>query len=197
MHSAEQRCTKRHTKNLAFSPTVGQWLKKRAVLQWILRWHEGKVPDPRNLLRAAKRQQMVDPLKLSRPEIESRLVACMQEIYELRHQAPTLRKRHLQWCLSRARSRSDHTASKEIQEMIKTEAKRRQQQRINAQIKPRSSTSVVSVKVDTPSGKLTYTSKEQVEQHTAQHLRQRFSLGQQAPIHQGQLYQDFGNLGTT
>ena len=58
MCSAEQRCTKRHTKTLAFSPTVGQWLKKRAVLQWILRWHEGKVPDPRNLLRAAKRQQM-------------------------------------------------------------------------------------------------------------------------------------------
>ena len=56
MRHAEQRCTKRHTKNMAFSPTVGQWLKKRAVLKWILRWHEGKVPDPRNLLRAARRQ---------------------------------------------------------------------------------------------------------------------------------------------
>ena len=71
---------------------------------------------------------MVKPLKLSRSEVESRLVACMQEIFELRQQAPTLWKQHLQWCLTHAQNRSDHTTSKEIQEIIKTEAKHRQQQ---------------------------------------------------------------------
>ena len=197
MRHAEHRCTKRHTTNMEFSPTVGQWLRKRAVLKWILRWHDGKVPDPRNLLRAARRQQMANPLQLTRSDIESRLVACMQKIYDLRQQSPHLRKQHLQWCLTRAQHKSDHIATKEIQEIIKNEARRRQQQRINAQIKPRSGKSVISVTVDTPNGNITYTSKDLVELHTAQHLRQRFSLGKRAPLHHGSLYQDFGDLGIT
>lgn len=197
MRHAEKSCTKRHTTSMEFSPTVGQWLKKRAVLKWILRWHEGKVPDPRNLLRAARRLQIVEPLNLTRQEIESRLVACMQHIYDLRQQAPTLRKRHLQWCLNRAQKKSDHNASKEIQDIIKAEARRRQQRRINAQIKSRSGFAVTSVKVDTPAGEITYTSRDQIEQLTSHHLRQRFSLGQRAPLHRGSLFQDFGTLGNT
>ena len=99
---------------MEYSPTVGQWLKKRAVLKWILRWHDGKVPYPRNLIRTAQPQQIDDPLGLSRLEIECRLVACMHEIYQLRQQAPALRKRHLKWCLTLAKDRSDDTATKEI-----------------------------------------------------------------------------------
>ena len=197
MRSAEKQCTKRYTASLEFSPTVGQWLKKRAVLKWILRWHDGKVPDPRNLLRTAKRQHIENPLELSRFEVESRLVACMQEIYNNRRHAPSLRKRHLQWCLTLAQGRSDDTASKEIQEIIKSEARRRQQRRINAQIKQLAGRSIVNVTVTTPTGDRTYDSKDQVERHTAHHLRQRFSLGQRAPLHHDTLHQDFGDLADT
>ena len=182
---------------MEYSPTVGQWLKKRAVLKWILRWHDGKVPDPRNLIRTAQRQQIEDPLGLSRLEIESRLVACMHEIYQLRQQAPALRKRHLKWCLTLAKDRSDDTATKEIQAIIKNEAKRLQQRKINAQVKGQASRSVISITTNTPGGEEEFNSQEQVEHHTAQHLRQRFSLGQRAPLHRGTLHNDFGNLADT
>ena len=62
---------------------------------------------------------MANPLQLTRSDIESRLVACMQKIYDLRQQSPHLRKQHLQWCLTRAQHKSDHIAKKEIQEIIK------------------------------------------------------------------------------
>ena len=193
MKHAERRCTKRYDASLEFSPTVGQWLKRRATLKWILRWLDGKVPVPRNLLRAAKRQQIDNPLLLTRQEIENRLVACMQEIYHLKQQAPTLRKSHLQWCLSLAQKRSDNTAIKEIQEIIKNEAKRRQQRNINAQIKPPPSRSIVSVTVTSPTGETEYTSREDVEQQTTRHLQQRFSLGRRVPLHHGILHDDFGD----
>ncbi len=81
--------------------------------------------------------------------------------------------------------------------MINKEGRQRQQRRINAQIRPISGRSIVSVTVSTPSGDKTYNSRKQVETHIAQHLQQRFSLGQRAPLHQGQLHHDFGNLGIT
>lgn len=121
MTNAERQSTKGHTMSKEYSPKVGQWLKKCMLLKWILRWHDGKVPDPRNLLRTARQQQLENPLSLTRSDIKGRLVACMQEIYRLRQQAPTLRKRHLQWCLSLAQERSDQTASEEIQEIIVNE----------------------------------------------------------------------------
>lgn len=197
MRSVEYQCTKRHTMMLEFSPMVGQLLKKRSILKWILLWHEGKVPDPWNLLCAARQQQLVNPLALSCSKIEHRLVACMQKIYQLQQQAPTLRKQHLQCCLSLACDCSDHTASKEIQEMIIKEAKPWQQCRINTQIKSLSGRSVVSVTVNTPTGDVTYMTREEVEQHTAHHLRWQFSLGQHAPLNKDHLYDDFGDLGTT
>jgi hypothetical protein len=54
MRSAELHCSHYKDGSIEFSPTVGQWLRKRSILKWILRWKEGKVPDVQNLLRAAK-----------------------------------------------------------------------------------------------------------------------------------------------
>ena len=78
MASAEDQCTKFKSCHIEFSPTVGQWLKRRSILKWILRWHDGKVPDPRNLVRAAERNQISDPLTPTSDEIEARLVASSQ-----------------------------------------------------------------------------------------------------------------------
>jgi hypothetical protein len=43
MRHSEKICTKFKSCAIEYSPTVGQWLKRRSVLKWILRWHEGKV----------------------------------------------------------------------------------------------------------------------------------------------------------
>ena len=90
MTCAERACTMYKGGSLEFSPTVGQWIKKRSVLKWILRWQDGKVPDTRNMLRAARRQNIENPLTMSRIEVEARLVACMWELFKLRDKAPAL-----------------------------------------------------------------------------------------------------------
>ncbi len=36
MRSAEKSCTKYKNDHIDYSPTVGQWLKRRAILKWIL-----------------------------------------------------------------------------------------------------------------------------------------------------------------
>ena len=120
---------------LDFSPTVGQWLKKRAILRWILRWHDGKVPDTRNLLRAARRHLIDNPLQLTRTEVESRLVACINEIYTLRHQAPALRQKHLRWRLGLAKRRGDELAIQELTRIMQNEARGRRQRNINSHVK--------------------------------------------------------------
>jgi hypothetical protein len=70
MRRSEKVCTKFKSCALEFSPTVGQWLRRRAILKWLLRWHEGKVPDTCNLCRAARRANIQDPLSLSKPEVK-------------------------------------------------------------------------------------------------------------------------------
>jgi hypothetical protein len=99
MRSAEKACNKYKNDHIDFSPTVGQWLKRRAILRWILRWHDGKVTNVRNLLRAACRNNIDSPLTLTRDDIELRLEveACLTLLYNLQKQATSLRQKHLQW----------------------------------------------------------------------------------------------------
>jgi len=145
MTCAERACMKHKGGTLDFSPTVGQWIKKRAVLKWILRWQDGKVPDTRNLLRAARRHKIEDPLSMPRVEVEARFVACVWELFKLRDKAPALRQQHLKWRLSLAQERGDEIATKEIRRIIATEACKRRQNRINAYIKNPRSQQVVQV----------------------------------------------------
>jgi hypothetical protein len=103
IHSAANRCNKFKSCAIEYSPTVGLWLKQKAILKWILRWHDGKVPDSRNLQRAAHRANIVQPLMLSRATVEASLNGCLQELFKLKSQAPELLRKHLQWRLSLAR----------------------------------------------------------------------------------------------
>lgn len=84
MASAEDQCTKFKSSQIEYSPTVGIFIKRRSILKWILRWYEGKVPDTRNLLRAANRNNVENPLTTSREDIEARLVACIGHLMELK-----------------------------------------------------------------------------------------------------------------
>ena len=64
MRCAEKECSHYKDGTIDYSPTVGQWLRRQSVLKWLLRWHEGRVPDTRNLLRAAHRLNIDNPLQL-------------------------------------------------------------------------------------------------------------------------------------
>ena len=197
MRCAEKLSIKHRGGALDYSPTVGQWLKKRAILKWILRWHDGKVPDTRNLLRAARRHAIDNPLQLTKTEVESRLAACISEIYALRHQAPALREKHLRWRLGLAKTRGDDLAMRELNRIIKNEASRRRQRHINSHVRDPRGRAVFRVTVESPDGETIHDTKHEVERHVQQNLQSRFSLGKRAPLCQDPLLQDFGTLGDT
>ena len=197
MRSAELHCSHYKDGSIEYSPTVGQWLRKRAILKWILRWQQGKVPDVRNLLRAAKRMHIDNPLELSKQEVEARLVACIDSIYDLRHNAPSLRDKHLKWRLTLAHKRKDDAAVQEINRIRRNETQKRRQRTINRAIKDPKGRAVLQVDVPTQTGTQTLDTQEDVEYHVQQNLQQRFSLGKRAPFNRGQLLDDFGTLGDT
>ena len=197
MRCAERASTDRVPSPICFSPSVGQWLKKRAILKWILRWHDGKVPDVRNLLQAARRHHIDNPLGLNKSEIETKLVACMSEIFELKAQAPSLRQKHLQCRLTLAKKRDDELAAEETLRIIKDEARRRRQRRINFHVKDPRGRTIIRVTAQSPDGDITYDTQPDVEDQVQRNLHLRFSLGKRAPINHGLLSQDFGLLADT
>jgi hypothetical protein len=85
----------------------------------------------------------------------------------------------------------------EITRIIKTEAKKRRQQRINKYVKEPRGRAILRVTVRSQDNDTTYTTQQEVEEHVQQNLQSRFSLGKRAPINRGSLLQDFGLLADT
>ncbi|KAL3803357.1 hypothetical protein HJC23_009321 [Cyclotella cryptica] len=197
MSHAERKCTKFRNCSIEYSPTVGQWLRRRSVLKWLLRWHDGKVQDTRNMSRAARRAQIESPLTLTREDILARLQACLQEIFQLKSQAPALRRKHLKWRLSLARERGDDEAAQEILRISRNEARRLRQRNINRVVRTPQGRSVLSVSVDINGTDHHYSTQGEVEDACGQHLGERFSLGKRAPLDASHLRAVIGNLSDT
>ena len=125
MQSAEHHWSHYKDGSIEFSLTVGQWLWKRSILKWILWWRDGKVPDVRNLLRAAKQMDIDNPLELSKEGVEARLVSCINAIYDLRQNAPSLCDKHLKWHLTLASKREDKAVVQKINRIRRIEARNR------------------------------------------------------------------------
>jgi hypothetical protein len=170
MSHSEKLCTRFKSCSLEYSPTVGQWLKRRAVLRWMLRWHEGKVPDPRNVCRAARRANIANPLSLPKLEVQNRLQGCLEHHFELQSQAPALQKKHLQWRLSVAKDRGDDEASTEILRIVKHEARRQHQRTINRVVKDSRGRSVLSVQSQLNGAEHTFTNQKEVERVCGEQL---------------------------
>ena len=113
MWSAERNCNKFKSCASEYSPTVGQWIKRRSILPWILKWHDGKVPDTRNLCRTAHWAGIETPLTLTHGDVEARLQACLSELFQLKLQAPELQRKHLCWQLPLAQSQGDVITERE------------------------------------------------------------------------------------
>lgn len=197
MKHSEGGCTKFKSCAIEYSPTVGQWIRRRSVLKWILLWHDGKVPDPRNICRAARRLNIVDPLSLSKREIHDRLHSCIEHLFELKAQAPSLRRKHLNWQMKIAQQRGDEDTATEILCIIKNEASRRRQRNINRVVKDSRGRSVLQVQISSDGQDHTYSKQAEVETICGDHLGNRFSLGKRAPLAAPELQQEIGCLSDT
>jgi hypothetical protein len=149
------------------------------------------------MCRAERRANIANPLSLSKTEVQLRLHSCLEHLFELKAQAPTLRRKHLQWRLNLAKEQEDEEASTEILRIIKHEASRQRQRNINRVVKDTKGRSVLSVGVSTDEGNHTYTAQQVVEQVCGQHLGARFTLGSRAPLSATELRWEIGMLSDT
>lgn len=194
MASAEEECTKFQSSLIEYSPTVGLWLKRRTILKWILRWHDGQVPDDRNLKRAAARNGIEDPLTSSREDIEARLVACIGHLMELRKIAPELRRKHMRACLVKAIERGDEDAAKEIVRIRRKECESKRQRNINKYVKPGQGRMVMAVQVDENDQTVVYESHDDIVRVVNSRIGQRYKLGARSPLSMGKLAEDIGQF---
>eukprot|EP00956_Cyclotella_meneghiniana_P019224 scaffold32771_cov65-Cyclotella_meneghiniana.AAC.1 len=195
MASAEDQCSKFKSCHIEFSPTVGQWLKRRSIFKWILRWHDGKVPDTRNLQRAAARNQIEDPLGSSREDIEARLVACIGEIFKLKKSAPELRRKHLLDCLRKAHARGDHETVSEILRIRRKEMGRKRQNNVNNVTKSARGRAIMAIQVDENGELVQYDTHEDIVRVINSRIGNRYRLGLRSPAAVGQISEDIGQFG--
>jgi hypothetical protein len=195
MSSAEEQCTKFKSCQIEYSPTVGIFIKRRSVLKWILRWYDGAVPDVRNLLRTAKRNNVENPLTTSREDIEARLVACIGHLVELKKQAPELRRKHLLTCLIKAKKRGDDKAVEEIIRIRRKESDRKRRRGIKAVVKAGQGRMVMAVQVQEDGGLTTYDTHDDIVRVVNSKIGQRYKLGHRSPLSAGRLAEEIGQFG--
>eukprot|EP00956_Cyclotella_meneghiniana_P004094 scaffold4965_cov23-Cyclotella_meneghiniana.AAC.2 len=179
MASAEEQCAKFKSCQIEYSPTVGLWLKQRSILKWILRWHDGKVQDSRNLERAARRNGIESPLTSPREDIEARLVACIGHLMELRKIAPELRTKHMKQWLITAIENGDEDAIREITRIRRKECDRKRWMNIRKYVKPNQGRMVMAVQADENGTPVRYDSHDDIVQvsHAEKEAAQRILDG--------------------
>lgn len=194
MSSAEEQCTKFKSCQIEYSPTVGIFIKRRSILKWILRWYDGKVPDVRNLLRAAQCNKVENPLTTPREDIEAHLVACIGHLMELKKVALELRRKHLLLCLIEAKKRGDDKAVAEILRIRRKECDRKRCRGINVVIKPGQGRMVMAVQVTEDGGLTTYDTHKDIVRVVNSKIGQCYKLGHRSPLSAGQLAKEIGQF---
>lgn len=120
----------------------------------------------------------------------------MQELFQLKSQAPALRRKHLKW-RSLAKEQGDEETTQEILRISRNEARRLCQQTINRVVRDPRGRSVLSVAVSDENKEHHYSTQEEVEEVCGRQLGERFSLGKRAPITAALLQSEIGNLSDT
>jgi len=90
MRAAEHQCHKFKINHIDWSPKLGVWKRRARLLLRISRYMEGKIRDPRNIIRACRTNQVCDPRRMSTDLLQVELSLCEKEMGILRAKSPAL-----------------------------------------------------------------------------------------------------------
>ena len=202
-YCSENDCNNLMNDDLEFSPEVDVWIKRRDLYTQLksiqARRRAGNRPPLSHFLRACKNNNISSPLSLSDDEIDARIAHSQQRLRELKPVAPLLRSEHLNKLLADAVARRQSKRIRRIKEIIRNEGQRRRWGSVKRCTKPRRGGAPTRIKVkgDDDAEDEIYETREEVEDHASRKLKARFKLARDAPISQGQLFDDIGYLGNT
>jgi hypothetical protein len=121
MKHAEKKCRKLKSGRMPFSLESIIWIKRKQIYISLLDYQRGKVKKRGNLLRSARRQQIVRPLSLTIRDIKVRLEVCKQQLAHFREHGHQYRKQHLLWWAEVARKAGKHDTAQQILKIIERE----------------------------------------------------------------------------
>ena len=197
LHS-ETNCTNYKSCDIEWSPEVGFWLSRRWLLERVRKYVLGKgSPDPRNLIRECLRSHLFDPRLISHSEVMIHIQITQHQLYRLAKDAPKLRRTHLMDLKTAAEEKGDTARAAVILEILTREQERKKWRRINHTTRPPRGGAPITLRVQSGTTVNTYTTEQEMFEHTSDHLSQRFRLAHSAPCYGGQLFDDLGFTGDT
>eukprot|EP00986_Skeletonema_menzelii_P018773 scaffold26710_cov113-Skeletonema_menzelii.AAC.2 len=195
---AERRCNKGGNRNVEFCEEVSVLLRKIRCLDRVIRFIQGKVPDGRNLFKLCRAIDVLEPRDTSIEAAQQERFACLVLLEELRDDAPMLREQMLRKRRIAARKRGDDEAMDEIRRILKKEATKKRFRVLKLRMGRPPSAPLCEVIVpdsDFPEFSPHYTERNDVEQETADCIRDRYRLGLRSTLASEPFLSDIGNRG--
>ncbi len=119
------------------------------------------------------------------------------QLYQLAKDAPTLSQTHLMDLQKAAEEKGDSACAAVILKILTREQERKKWCRINHTTQPPRGGAPITLRVQAGTTVNTYSTEQEMFEHTSDHLSQRFCLAHSAPCYRGQLFDDLGFMGDT
>ena len=195
MDSAENSCSPKCSGDIPFSPVIKFWIARRWLYNDVIKYHQGKCTDSRNLAKRCINNGIKEPAKTTLEEAKIFRAACESRLESLREIAPMLRQDHLRIRMSAAQAREDETAIDDIKRILQKESSNkiwRPAKLLSG--KPRAAPPI-AVKIPNEYGEyIKYATKDELNQHTGTALSKRFRLASRAPICSSSLGETLGHV---
>jgi hypothetical protein len=171
------------------------WIARRWLYNDVIKYHQGKCTDSRNLAKRCINNGIKEPVKTTLEEAKIFRAACESRLESLREIAPMLRQDHLRIRMSAAQAREDETAIDDIKRILQKESSNkiwRPAKLLSG--KPRAAPPI-AVKIPNEYGEyIKYATKDELNQHTGTALSKRFRLASCAPICSSSLGETLGHV---
>ncbi len=199
MHRAEKICRKVKCCCIPFSPEASIWIRRIQVYYLLLWYHKGKIKNCGNLKQAARHCNIPNPLSLSIKEITVRLEACRKECAFYQEHGKWFHRRHLENRKRITLEQEDEEAFQKISAIIQREQQQFFWRKLNYVTGKKKTRSATLIQVEGPDGIIMErTTQETVKQMIFLEIhKKKYMLAGEAPICNGDLFQEFGYTATT
>ncbi len=194
MKHAANTCRKIKSGRICFSPESVIWIKREQICKSLVLYKQGHRKNRGNLKRAARKQGIRHPFRLSLAELQVRLDICNERNNYFQQNGRRYQKRHLLRRCEAARQAGKEDVATKILAIIKREQDQDFWRRINHTCGKARGGSITSVQVEGPNNSVNkHVTKSEVEDAIWTNIHcKRFYLAEEAPICHGQLREALG-----
>ncbi len=122
MKSSEHECHKYKRMDIEWSPLAGVWIHQQWLPYCIQNYLAGKTRDPRNLIKACRKQGVKDPRHITQDELRTEFYVCECNLNILAKHGPYFCRKFLKSLVTSAKRNGDATRATKIMGILQKEA---------------------------------------------------------------------------